>query len=472
MSTHRAEPAPSSRQNIILISTIILLAILLRLLYLGRWSLWIDEYHTLRMAREARLLVEGIPGDQHPPLYYLFMTLWIRFGVSEFWLRLPSAVSGIVAVVMMWRIGAALNRPRLGLLAALLLATIPLHIWYSREARMYGLISGFWVSSLYFYIQTIRRDSWLDTLGLALANTIALGLAYPTLALLVLELSFFLLGWSLAGKRPLRVMRFILAQLPPIAGAIFWWPYFQIQLGRGGVFNWALPGLDFQPTLGQTVAGAGLIGLGLLAVVVLASWLLARQPRLLGWIATRANWWAVAILLGFLPLLLIGVIPRGLSVRRQLLVFLPILILLAGWALDQLRRRWLTGIYLGLATLLGLSMLWLPPYENWGGAVDFIEAHETAGDAIFLLRPWYEPYAMDYYYEGVIPFEDRHTIAGELETVLAEYPAGSTVWVMANATPAEEALMTKLWQPFAAVGDQVAEAEFPTYLIVRGYRLR
>ena len=79
---------------------------------------------------------------------------------------------------------------------------------------------------------------------------------------------------------------------------------------------------------------------------------------------------------------------------------------------------------------------------------------------------------MDYYYEGVIPFEDRHTIAGELETVLAEYPAGSTVWVMANATPAEEALMTKLWQPFAAVGDQVAEAEFPTYLIVRGYRLR
>ena len=221
MSTHRAEPAPFSRQNIILISAIVLLAILLRFLFLGRWSLWIDEYHTLRMAREARLLTEGVPGDQHPPLYYLFMTFWIRFGVSEFWLRLPSAVSSSLAVVMMWRIGVAMERPRLGLLAAALLATIPLHIWYAREARMYGLISLFWVSSIYFYIQTIRRDNWLDALGLALTNSIGLGLAYPTMALLVLELSFFLLGWSLTDKRPRRGLRFSLAQLLPMASLAF-----------------------------------------------------------------------------------------------------------------------------------------------------------------------------------------------------------------------------------------------------------
>ena len=204
-----------------------------------------------------------------------------------------------------------------------------------------------------------------------------------------------------------------------------------------------MPGLDFRPTLGQAVAGAGLIGLGLLAIVVLASWLLARQPRLLEWIAARANWWAVAILLVFLPVLLVGFIPRGLSVRRQLLVFLPVLILLAGWALSQLRRRWLTGFYVGLATILGLGMLWLPPYEDWDAAVDFIELHETAGDAVFLLRPWYEPYAMDYYYEGLIPLEDRHTVAGQWETELAGYPAGTTVWVLANATPAEEARLAR-----------------------------
>ena len=289
MTSTRAEPAQPNPATRILI--IIALAVLLRLLFLGRWSLWIDEFHTLRMAREASLLTEGIPGDKHPPLYYLFMTIWITVSESEFWLRLPSAVCGILSTVVMYGIGKALDRPRLGLVAAFLVATIPLHVWYSREARMYGVVTLFWTLSIYFYIRSIQRDNWLDTAGLAVANVTAFYLAYPTLALWVLQLSFFFLGWSLWGNRPVRLVRFLLAQLAFILGILLWWPFWQIQLGRGGEFNWVLPGLDLTATLSQALTTAGGLGAILLIVVSLVSLVIARQPHLLNWIGGRAAWW-------------------------------------------------------------------------------------------------------------------------------------------------------------------------------------
>ena len=88
--------------------------------------------------------------DIVPPLYYLLLRLWLPLaGISEFALRFPSALFGVMAVALIARIGRDLVRlalpsagrlteSRVGLLSGFLAAIAPVLIWLSRDARMYG----------------------------------------------------------------------------------------------------------------------------------------------------------------------------------------------------------------------------------------------------------------------------------------------------------------------------------------------
>ncbi len=63
-------------------------------------------------------------------------------GTGEVALRLPSALAGIATVPVAWAIGAELECPptrRAAIVCAALVAVNPLFVWYSQEARAYGL---------------------------------------------------------------------------------------------------------------------------------------------------------------------------------------------------------------------------------------------------------------------------------------------------------------------------------------------
>jgi 4-amino-4-deoxy-L-arabinose transferase-like glycosyltransferase len=76
----------------------------------------------------------------HPPLQPLLMAAWIRlFGDGEVAVRLPALLCGLGAVAATAVLGRALADRRTGLLAALLVALSPAHVWYSQEARVYSL---------------------------------------------------------------------------------------------------------------------------------------------------------------------------------------------------------------------------------------------------------------------------------------------------------------------------------------------
>ncbi len=132
-----------------ILAAVLLLAALLRFVNLAHASLWLDELYNLRVLPGATLAHWGAPVDQHPPLYYLLLRAWLELGRGELWMRFPSALAGLLAVALIWRVGGLLGSRPIGLLAAAFLAFSPLHVWYSREARMYGLASLAWVASLY-----------------------------------------------------------------------------------------------------------------------------------------------------------------------------------------------------------------------------------------------------------------------------------------------------------------------------------
>ena len=121
---------------------ILLLGIFLRLISLNQ-SLWLDEAIIVNATSTNSFLgmiTEYSKADSHPPGFLAILWIWTKiFGTGEVIVRLPSVIFGIVTVGITYLIGKKLRSAKLGLLAALLLAVNPLHIYYSQEARMYSL---------------------------------------------------------------------------------------------------------------------------------------------------------------------------------------------------------------------------------------------------------------------------------------------------------------------------------------------
>ena len=110
----------------------------LRLWGLGSESFWQDEAWTWSIIQGSigELFHALINHDAHPPLYYLLLRGWSWiFGNSEFSLRLPSALLGIAALPVIYTIGVYVKDRVTGVLAMLLLALSPAHVYFCQEAR-------------------------------------------------------------------------------------------------------------------------------------------------------------------------------------------------------------------------------------------------------------------------------------------------------------------------------------------------
>lgn len=150
------------------------MAAFLRLYELGGPSLTVDE----GMSAFEAFLYPKTPWDipsvmreireVHPPGYFLLLHFWSLAGTSEAWLRLSSALPGILAVPLTLWLSVEL-RGRLGVGAGLLLATSAWHVQYSRELRMYPLLGVLVLVELAAFLRYARtgRKGWLALSALA-----------------------------------------------------------------------------------------------------------------------------------------------------------------------------------------------------------------------------------------------------------------------------------------------------------------
>jgi hypothetical protein len=89
-------------------------------------------------------LLQISAAEWHPPLYYIFMKLWLTLGPGTLIVRYPSVLFGTLAVPVAYQVGRLWDRsPRTGVLAALLCAWFPLLVYYGQVARMYPLATLF-----------------------------------------------------------------------------------------------------------------------------------------------------------------------------------------------------------------------------------------------------------------------------------------------------------------------------------------
>src|SRR5258708_13598918 len=111
---------------------------------LGAQSYWNDEGLSLGLAgRDVATILSSAAADIHPPGYYLLLKVWHgQTGDTEFALRAFSALSGLVLVALLYRLGRLYFNPLSALAAAGLGALNPFVIYYSPQARMSELAAA------------------------------------------------------------------------------------------------------------------------------------------------------------------------------------------------------------------------------------------------------------------------------------------------------------------------------------------
>jgi mannosyltransferase len=169
MTSRRWDRLPSvlsTRATALPVLALVLLSISLRLYHVGFQSLWRDEVDVIRFssADPIVLLSNLFKIGENGPLYYLFHHYWLAtFGTSETALRLPSVIFGTAAVPVIYVLGRLLLDPLSAFLAALFAAISPFYIWYSQDAKMYGLLlllSCLSACSYLLALQTRGRQWW------------------------------------------------------------------------------------------------------------------------------------------------------------------------------------------------------------------------------------------------------------------------------------------------------------------------
>ena len=144
-ATHGSLSARKQRRRYITIAAaLIILAFGLRVWGLTATSLWYDETFVLYHAQQG--VLDGTAGllreDNALPLHGLLLAMWITVaGSGEFATRYLSVLLGTVAAALMLRLGGAVQGRRYGGWgAALAFATLPIHVYYAQEVRMYALV--------------------------------------------------------------------------------------------------------------------------------------------------------------------------------------------------------------------------------------------------------------------------------------------------------------------------------------------
>ncbi len=370
----------------------------LRLSHLGSKSLWLDEGATVALARASWQHFAWVwwHGEANlQTVYFLLMRAWILGGLSESWLRLPSALFGTASIPLLYVVARKLVSDKAALAAAALLAFSPAHVYYSHEARSYTLTILLVLLSTYFFVGAVedgRRRNWVlwTVFGMAAFYS------HDFAALVLVAQAFSLLfrktppeTWKRAWFCGLLIF---LAALPGLTYVFraspenlhfIWmpkatpkelWRLLQF-FGGSGVKVW----------LALILWIAGLVSIARTR----------RRDTERFWRGMLVVSWAV------LPAVLAALISlrNPLFVQRYLIFSLPATILLAAIGMTELRR-----MYLGVALAVALCAMSIPaivkeyhkPREDWRAASKAILASAEPGDAVVFF-PFYTRVMLDYY---------------------------------------------------------------------------
>lgn len=431
-------------------------------------SLWRDEVDAVYFAtRElTETLMMFVQPGQNGALYFVTLRPWFNLvGTSEFALRLPSAMAGMLTVLLTWQVARRLlpllpfmpdrgaqaemadapegairtaSLPVIAWLAAVLMALNPYQLWYAQEGKMYTVITMLVLLATWWWLQGITRGGWRPWLAYLITVSLAMYTHLLLILLFPVHFAWFWLAWPQSRHHwrgyALALVGLTLPYLPMV-----WWQWALLTNGVKRTGFSFTPPLEMARTLLYNhsrgfmppedlvwlipiffLGAAGLaLGLGEIAAqddVPRADLSLSPLPTL-----HLAAWRRWALLLSWIVLPVVGI--YALSLRqpiftdRYVIWIAPAVMMLVALGVVVVRRyAWVLGQVLAAGLLIYVAVFWL--YAGWQqkseytkydlrAGVNYVAERRTPESLLILQIPhmeWpYRYYTSDF---GPRPFEE------------------------------------------------------------------
>lgn len=472
---------------------LLLLAFALRTHTLGERELSFDEVGSVFIASRGPVGVLAYVRDairEHPPLYYVLLSLWMPLGGnSEFAVRFLSVGVGLATVAAMYRLARRAARRSAALLITFLLVLSPFHVGVSQNARMYALLALWSLLSILVFIRLLGEDRACLWVVFWLVTAMGMFTHYFMAFVLIAEDLFLLINW----RRYRHLWGRWLAVHGMLGGMVALWVFLSPGLGATLISLWARGvasevrwqalarainglylGATLRPNWYHLSPPLILTALG----IVTAQW----QDDWFAWREKRGG-----LLLGLLtgiPLVAVLVIPERVT-GRYLTVALPSSVLAMGLAVAQLvepsgsqalewlgRRlakgssrqwwsifgRWALAV-VGCSLVVGLVFVDVRAYRSVyfpGGAsfrakMDYLRVHARPDDGLLLHGPW-QKLLLTYYDAGplksyTVALHDLQVEAESAREALAKiFQRHDRVWVSyASVAPVDPNWIVARW---------------------------
>lgn len=432
-----------------------------------------DEGVSWELSREGNALsvIHAALGDRHVPLHYLILHFMMIFGESEFILRFPSAIFGILMIPLIYKTGEYFFGKNEGLISAFLLSISLMHLYYSQEARMYSQLAFFSLASLYFFYRAMmenRKGLWA---GFVVSILLCFySHMYAIFVLGILALFYLLTQFQLSPSKNLRIeakdvknarmfllsLAAIFLLLLPIIPHIY-----RVGKTAGGIPWGIAPSINFVPIIltqfsTWNMATSCLFIIFFLCGVVASLNVHKEQIALLG------LWFALPIAVSYISA---GSMPFQV---RYIIFVLPVYLILISKGITSVskilyptgkkpipkgrrkerrerKRKEKTAsgqAMLVVAILLLFSLASFHPLQGYyatnqktdlRATATYIESHSHSGDVVAPL-PGYIARPLRYYYDnstdGTILIEATPTTASDLTDFIARY---DRVWFVLTA---------------------------------------
>ena len=406
MSEARRSKAVRARKHdlgYVALLAVTLLAAVLRIPMLGRWSLWIDEAFTIGRVQANVNLAEILRTWWQPSLSVILTGgAFHLFGVSEWSARLVAVAIGILSVPVLY---LALRKPFgswVALLAVVLLALSPWHIYWSQNARFYTSAMLLTALSMLACYAVMERDrpwhivSFYLLLFFAMGERLIVLLAVPAVPV------YLLLLWVLPLERPKgwRARNLALQALPAVLFAVR--DAFGLLTSGPPHLAHSLEVFGGNPNHSAFRLLASIayrLGVPLICLALVGGVYLVLQKNRAGLFALTAAVVPVVLLTAMAPF--------AFTIDRYIFTTLPFWMVLAAAGVHQIyvalegRKKLLAlGVLAALAgTYLGEDVLYFTAQNgnrpDWRGAFAIVERRRIEGDLVLATRPELGHYYLD-----------------------------------------------------------------------------
>lgn len=436
-----------------MILIILLAALLVRLISLNQ-SLWWDEAINIVYSKQSSFweFVTQYPmADFHPPGWFGLLWIWMHFlGVNEMTIRLLPVLIGVATVFVVNLIGKELSK-KIGILAACLLSSAPLHIYYSQEVRPYAFAALAVSLSFLFFIRLLNNKPFA-VIGYAISIALVLYSDYVAYFVLPVQLIYVLVY-----RREI-IKIFFRSFLFGVLFIIPWAFLFPAQLIQGQQTASVLTGWK------EVVGGAKFKELILLGVKTLIGKVSFENNVIYGAVVSIVSipfllslnlikkhkvekniflfWLVLPVLFGFVTSLILPIFAYF-----RFLYILPAFYLLVAFGLSSLDKKKMYSLLLPILivhTFFSFVYLLNPRFqrEDWRGAVEFINVNQKGG-SVFIFENNVIPSPVIYYSDSL----------NGLKPGLKNVPARSNADVNFSSETAENSINIFLFEYLVDVTD-------------------